>query len=163
MSIWAKLYRYESWTTSYRNVAGLFPPKQLERSAAADYKLGETGITIPEGMLVTIPIYAIHRNPEEFPEPEKFDPDRFTPEKRAQRDPYAYFPFGVGPRSCVGIRFGLMGIKMCLAYVIANFQIKRCPETKVPLEFITFTGMLEPKEVKIALERRKDIPFMQEV
>ncbi|GFW40225.1 cytochrome P450 3A4 [Trichonephila clavipes] len=138
----------------------LFPPTvRLERSAAADYKLKETGITIPEGMLLTIPIYVIHRDSEKFPEPEKFDPDRFTPEKRAERDPYSYLPFGAGPRNCIGIRFGLMGIKVCLTYVITHFIIKRCPETKVPLEFITFAGLLEAKEVMVALERRNDSPL----
>lgn len=51
---------------------------RLERLAEEDYKLGDTGITIPKDMVVTIPIYAIHRDPEFFPDPEKFDPDRYS-------------------------------------------------------------------------------------
>ncbi|PRD33589.1 UNVERIFIED_CONTAM: Lithocholate 6-beta-hydroxylase [Trichonephila clavipes] len=57
-------------------------------------------------------------------------PSRFTAEKRAKRDPYTYLPFGAGPRNCVGMRFALMETKVCLALVIANFKIKRCPQTK---------------------------------
>ncbi|GFY77126.1 cytochrome P450 3A8 [Trichonephila inaurata madagascariensis] len=99
----------------------MFPPAvRTERLADADYKLGDTGITIPKGMIVTIPVYAMHQDPEFFPKPEKFDPDRFTPEERAKRHPYSYLPFGAGPRNCVGMRFALIEIKVCLVTVIAN-------------------------------------------
>ncbi|GFQ91084.1 cytochrome P450 3A8, partial [Trichonephila clavata] len=141
----------------------LFPPGvRLERRAVTDYKLGETGITIPKGMIVTVPAYAMHRDPELFPDPEKFDPDRFTPEERAKRDPYAYMPFGAGPRNCIGMRFAIMEIKVCLIYVIANFKINRCIKTKVPLEYMIATGFLQPKDITLALERRKDNPLVNE-
>ncbi|GFV66357.1 cytochrome P450 3A31 [Trichonephila clavipes] len=140
----------------------LFPPAtRLERLAIADYKLGDTGITIPKGMVVTIPSYAMHRDPEIFPNPEKFDPDRFTSEERAKRDLYAYLPFGAGPRNCVGMRFALMEVKVCLAYVIANFKIKRSPQTKVPLDYLTGVGMLQPKDVYVGLELRSKNPLVK--
>ncbi|GFT90518.1 cytochrome P450 3A4, partial [Nephila pilipes] len=140
----------------------LFPPAvRLERKAVGDYKLADTGITIPKGMIVTIPSYAMHRDPELFPEPERFDPDRFTPEERAKRDQYSYLPFGAGPRNCVGMRFALMEIKVCLACVVANFKIKRCPETKVPLKFLVGAGLLQPIDVTVALERRDDNPIVK--
>ncbi|GFX11769.1 hypothetical protein TNCV_4341141 [Trichonephila clavipes] len=50
----------------------------MERFTDADYKLGDTGITIPKGMVVTVPVYAMHQDPEFFPDPERFDPDRYV-------------------------------------------------------------------------------------
>ncbi|GFR31809.1 cytochrome P450 3A8 [Trichonephila clavata] len=140
----------------------LYPPTiRLERMAVADYKLGDTGITIPKGMLINIPTYAMHRDPKLFPDPEKFDPDRFTAEERVKRDPYAYLPFGAGPRNCVGMRFALMEIKVCLALFIANFKINRCPQTKVPLEYFIGSLILNPVDVIVTLERRKDNPIVK--
>ncbi|KAG8174241.1 hypothetical protein JTE90_025806 [Oedothorax gibbosus] len=67
----------------------LYPPiHRLERSADTDYKLKNTEITLRKGMLVSVPIYGMHRDPNFYPDPEKFDPDRFTPEEKAKRDPY---------------------------------------------------------------------------
>ncbi|CAL1289564.1 unnamed protein product [Larinioides sclopetarius] len=129
---------------------------RLERMTVSDCKLGNSGITVPKGMIVTIPIYAIQRDPNLFPDPEKFDPDRFTPEERAKRDPCAFMPFGAGPRNCVGMRFALMEVKVCLAYVIANFKIMRCPETKVPLEFHLGPGLLISKHLVLKFEERTD-------
>ncbi|CAL1290429.1 unnamed protein product, partial [Larinioides sclopetarius] len=84
----------------------LYPPAlRNERQSFAEYTLGDTGITIPKNMIISIPVFAMHRDPEFFPNSDKFDPDRFTPEKRQKRDPYCYQPFGAGPRNCVGMRF----------------------------------------------------------
>ncbi|XP_055947998.1 cytochrome P450 3A8-like [Argiope bruennichi] len=130
---------------------------RLERRAEEDYKLGDTGITIPKGMIVSIPVIAVHRDPKYWPDPEKFDPDRFTPEQRAQRDPYSYLPFGAGPRNCLGMRFALMEVKVCLAHVIANFTIKTCPQTKIPLEFdLGSQGLIQPIGIIVKMEPRQE-------
>ncbi|KAF8796723.1 Cytochrome P450 3A11 like protein [Argiope bruennichi] len=140
----------------------LYPPAvRTERQAASEYKLGETGITIPKGMILTIPIYAMHRDPEFFPDPDKFDPERFNQENKSKREQYAFLPFGAGPRNCVGMRFALMEIKVCLAYIVANYKISRCPQTQVPMEFLKGQGTLQPKEIYVTLESRNDNPIVK--
>ncbi|GFU65377.1 cytochrome P450 3A11 [Trichonephila clavipes] len=148
------------WQESWRLFMEL--TVRLERTADADYKLGEKDLTIEKGMTISIPVYCLHRDPKYYPEPEKFEPDRFTAEERAQRDPYTYLPFGAGPRNCIGMRFALMEAKVGLAYVIANFKIKKSPLTKEKLEFtLGQQGLLQAKEIIVDMEIRKDSPLVQ--
>ena len=78
----------------------------LDRITCSDYELpapnGNGTITLPTGTGVYIPVFALHYDPTYFPEPEKFDPDRFTEENKHSRPNYTYMPFGEGPRMCLG-------------------------------------------------------------
>jgi len=78
----------------------------LDRMSCSDYELpAATGIgtiTLPVGTAVYIPVLGIHYDPKYFPEPQKFDPDRFTEENKRSRPNYTYIPFGEGPRMCLG-------------------------------------------------------------
>jgi cytochrome P450 len=78
----------------------------LDRMSCSDYELpspaGNGTITLPDGTGVYIPVLALHHDPTYFPEPQKFDPDRFTEENKHSRPNYVYMPFGEGPRMCIG-------------------------------------------------------------
>ena len=79
---------------------------------------------VPSGTIVYVFIYMLHRDPEVFPNPEKFDPDRFLPENSLRRNPFAYVPFSAGPRNCIGQRFALSELKIVLAFMLRNFRIE---------------------------------------
>jgi cytochrome P450 len=78
----------------------------LDRISSSDYQLpaanGTGTVTLPAGTNVYIPVLALHHDPTYFPEPEKFDPDRFTEENKRSRPNYTYIPFGEGQRLCIG-------------------------------------------------------------
>ncbi|KAM4631555.1 cytochrome P450 3A24-like [Discoglossus pictus] len=95
------------------------------------------GVTIPEGVVVVIPVFVLHRNPEIWPEPEEFRPERFSQENRGSQDPYTFLPFGAGPRNCIGMRFALLNMKLALTVLLQNFTFKTCKETPIPLELDT--------------------------
>ena len=77
---------------------------RLERLAVTDYKIPGSELIIPKETVVIFPTYAIHRDEEYYPDPEVFDPERFSSEEKLKRHPMAFQPFGHGPRNCIGKR-----------------------------------------------------------
>lgn len=97
---------------------------------------------IEAGINVYIPIHQLHYDPEYYPDPEEFKPERFDPENggiKAFRDKGVFLPFGDGPRMCLGIRFAQMQSKAAVAAIVKNFKITVNPKTAKKL-------IIDPKE-----------------
>ncbi|EDW74195.1 uncharacterized protein Dwil_GK21806 [Drosophila willistoni] len=108
----------------------------LNRQALKRYVVpGNPNYVIEAGQAVIIPAAAIHRDPEIYPDPEEFQPERFSPEECAKRDSVTWLSFGDGPRNCIGLRFGEMQSRIGLALLIKNFKFSTCAETPKTLEY----------------------------
>ncbi|ARX81063.1 cytochrome P450 [Streptomyces alboflavus] len=90
---------------------------------------------IPAGATVFYPFWAVHMNPGHWPEPERFDPGRFTPEEIAKRPRLAHIPFGIGPRSCEGANLAVVEAQLILAVLLKRFRFRPVPGHEVtPVE-----------------------------
>lgn len=128
----------------------LFPAaNRTGRESAVDTNVYE--LKIPKGTSITVPIHALHRMPEYWKEPEQCIPERFSPENRQNINPYAYIPFGVGPRACVGIRMAQMLCKMIMVKLLQNFCLETNDKTENPpvLEKSLLTKPLNGMHLKI--------------
>jgi cytochrome P450 len=104
----------------------LFPPAWIiAREAAADDTID--GFKIPAKAIVVLVPYVTHRDPKLWENPEGFDPERFSPERAASRAKYTYFPFGGGPRQCIGSNFALMEAQLILAMIAQRFRLDLVP------------------------------------
>lgn len=113
--------------------------------ATSDYLDPDNNATIEKDTIVMIPVYGIHHDATFYPEPERFDPDRFTPAVVATRPHLAFLPFGDGPRNCIGLRFGMMQARIGLITMLRNFEFAICEQTIVPLEFAVTNVVLTAK------------------
>ncbi|KAJ7401958.1 Cytochrome P450 3A12 [Pitangus sulphuratus] len=116
---------------------------RIERTCKKDVEIN--GVTIPKGTIVMIPPYVLHRNPEYWPNPEEFRPERFSKENKESMDPYTYLPFGAGPRNCIGMRFALLTLKVAIVSLLQHFTFQTCKETQIPVK-LSSKGLLTPEK-----------------
>jgi cytochrome P450 len=111
----------------------LYPPAWvIGRRARVDVDLD--GYLIPAGSIVVLSPFVTHRDARWYPEPLRFEPDRFTAEVRARRPRYAYFPFGGGPRVCIGEGFAWTEARLLLATLAQRVRLLRTSEQPVALQ-----------------------------
>jgi len=120
------------------------PASRLERRCIKDYKLPGSDLVIKKDSLVAISVQGIHSDPEIYPEPDKFDPERFTPENKSKRHPFAFQAFGQGPRNCIGMRFALMESKVVIAYCAYYFHMEPTEKTPIPVKIDAKVGLNRP-------------------
>ncbi|KAJ6644110.1 Cytochrome P450 4c3 [Pseudolycoriella hygida] len=126
----------------------LYPPGPFTgRQLLEDAQIGD--YIIPKGTDIWMNYYALHRNPDIWTEPEKFDPERFSPENSIDRHPFAFVPFGGGLRNCIGQRYARAAIKIVIVQIMKRFQI--LPATKIDeitLCFEMTMKTMEPIQIK---------------
>jgi cytochrome P450 len=115
----------------------LYPPAwAVGRQALEDFPLGD--LVIPAGTMVLMSQWVTHRDPRFWPEPDRFDPERWTPEARASRPKFAYFPFGGGARVCIGEQFAWMEGVLLLATIAQRWRFELAADARVePQPLIT--------------------------
>lgn len=104
------------------------------------------GYKIEPGDTVLIPVWSLHHDPEYFPDPEKFDPERFSEQNKELIKPYTYLPFGEGPRMCIGMRFGQLQTKVGLITILRKCRVEPCAATKIPLVLGPSPMLTVPKD-----------------
>jgi cytochrome P450 len=130
----------------------LYPPAWgLARTALSDCEIG--GFKVPAGANVVMSQWVMHRDPRFYTHPEQFDPDRWSSESAQRLPRFAYFPFGGGPRLCIGASFAMMEATLLLATIAQRFQLRLVPgHPVVPVPSIT----LRPRHgIKAVVYRRR--------
>ncbi|XP_017776424.1 PREDICTED: cytochrome P450 9e2-like [Nicrophorus vespilloides] len=94
----------------------------------------EVPVNLNIGDVISVPIFGIHRDPKYYPNPEKFDPERFNDENKVNIKPHMYLPFGAGPRNCIGSRFALLEAKVVFVYLLAKFNIVPTEKSEIPFK-----------------------------
>lgn len=129
----------------------LYPPAWIiGRRALTDYRIDD--YHVPARSIILMSQYLMHRNPKFFPDPDRFDPERWTPEAREARPQFSYFPFGGGPRICIGEQFAWMEGVLVMATLAQKWRMRMVPNHPIALEPIV---TLRPKHgMKMTVEQR---------
>ena len=110
----------------------LYPPVWgLARQTTSEVEV--RGVLLPANSIVVAVPYLTHRHPEFWPEPQRFDPTRFDAQPSAVRPRYAYYPFGGGPRLCIGMGFALLEAQIVMASVLKRYRLELVPDQNIDI------------------------------
>ncbi len=110
----------------------LYPPAwTTSREAQVDFEVG--GYTIPKGSTIMTSMYVLHHDPRFWDDPETFKPERFSTANEESISKYAYFPFGGGPRVCIGNQFAMMEAQLVLATILQRYSLSLIPNQNIQL------------------------------
>jgi cytochrome P450 len=127
----ADLDRLPYLTQVLKEAMRLYPAAPvIGRKAVAATEIG--GHVVPAGADVILAPWVTHRHPAYWPDPDRFDPGRFAPEAEAGRPRYAWFPFGGGPRACIGQHFSMLESVIALAMILRAYEFEAV-DTEVPV------------------------------
>lgn len=117
----------------------------MTRTSNAAYAVPNTNIVLPKGSTVLVSVYSIHHDPQHFPEPDLFLPERFSDEGKASRSSAAFMAFGTGPRNCIGARFGMLQCRVGLVAMLMAYEFSPGAKTPPKMEFDERGFLLTPK------------------
>ncbi|MFB6300300.1 MAG: cytochrome P450 [Halobacteriales archaeon] len=129
----------------------LYPPAYvIFREAADDIQIG--GYRIPAGTKITLPQFHVHMDERFYDAPEDFRPERWNADRTTDRPEYAYFPFGGGPRHCIGMRFAMMELKTMIATMAQRVEFELCSD---PEPSVRMGATLKPtSDIEMRIQKR---------
>nr|CAH0110992.1 unnamed protein product [Daphnia galeata] len=135
-------------------VLRMYPPvPRVER--ACNKEVNYDGVQIKKGVVVTVSAFALHYDEEYYPDPYRFNPDRWDPESEIKPNPNVFMPFGMGPRNCVGMRFAMEEMKIALCTIVKHFRFFPVKETPEEMQFEDgFLGVVQPIHATVGIETR---------
>lgn len=132
----------------------MYPPVVLFVARACAQERTVMGQYFPKGVNVIVPTWHVHHDPELWPEPFKFDPERFG-EGYGVQHPGAYIPFGLGPRVCIGKKFALLEMKLAICKILRKYKVCQCEQTQDPIKILVPSIMIAPeKNIVVKLDVR---------
>ncbi|GAC1343415.1 MAG: cytochrome P450 [Ktedonobacteraceae bacterium] len=150
---YADLARLPYCLQVFKEAMRLYPPAYaFSRRALRDVEID--GYRVPNGLVVLLSPYTLHRREEYFPEPETFVPERFTPEREKQLPRYAYVPFGAGPRICIGLYFAMMEGHLLLATIAQRASFSLLPGQTIDPDPVHHLALRPASAVNVTVKKR---------
>lgn len=120
-----------------------YPPVHtIFRKSNKTYTPSSADSSIDVDTQIVIPVYSIHHNHQIYPQPDVFDPNRFSSVEIKSRHPAAFLPYGLGPRKCIGQNCAMMYVKMAMTSLLLSYEFSVNDKTELPVQF-------DPKNLKI--------------